>query len=155
MRTKIFLTTALIIAGLYSCTENKIKETERIETPSASEEHHHEDSDSIELNNGAKWKVVPEMMTYIKNMETEIAQFSDDGAGLTGYKDLGIRLQKNIDLLTSKCTMEGKAHDELHKWLLPYIDMVGKLNESKNLDEAKTILNEIKNSFVTFNNFFE
>jgi hypothetical protein len=51
--------------------------------------------------------------------------------------------------------MEGKAHDELHKWLLPYIDLVDKLNKTKNIDEAISIYEEIKISYKTFNIYFE
>jgi hypothetical protein len=51
--------------------------------------------------------------------------------------------------------MEGKAHDELHKWLLPYIDLVDKLNKSKNSDEALRTFEEIKASYKTFNIYFE
>jgi hypothetical protein len=51
--------------------------------------------------------------------------------------------------------MEGKAHDELHKWLLPYIDLVDKLNKSKNNDEALHTFEEIKASYKLFNIYFE
>ena len=74
---------------------------------------------------------------------------------LNDFNKLGASLQKNIDLLTSNCTMEGKAHDELHKWLLPYIDMVDKLNKSKNNDEALHTFQEIGASYKTFNIYFE
>ena len=40
--------------------------------------------------------------------------------------------------------MKGKAHDELHKWLLPYIDLVKELSEAKDETEAE------KNNFKIF-----
>jgi len=96
------------------------------------------------------------MMAHIRNMESDINRFSETKhAGLKDFTQLGASLQKNIDLLTSNCTMEGKAHDELHKWLLPYIDMVDKLNKSKNNDEALNTLEEIKVSYKSFNIYFE
>ena len=51
--------------------------------------------------------------------------------------------------------MDGKAHDELHKWLLPYIEMVDKLNKSKNNDEALHTFEEIKASNKLFNIYFK
>jgi len=89
-------------------------------------------------------------------MESDINRFAEtEHSDLKDYSQLGSSLQKNIDLLTSNCTMEGKAHDELHKWLLPYIDMVDKLNKSKNSDEALHTFEEIKSSYKTFNLYFE
>ena len=141
-------------AFLFSCNQTEEKR-EEIESQ-VIEDHTHTESDSIELNNGAKWKVVPEMMAHIRNMESDINRFSEiKHTGLQDFTQMGAGLQKNIDLLTSNCTMDGKAHDELHKWLLPYIDMVDKLNKSKNNDEALLIFKELKLSYETFNYFFE
>ncbi len=147
----IFLFATALIS--ISCDNKKVK-TENVAV--SNETHYHSESDSIELNNGAKWKVVSEMMVHIRNMESDINSLSETKhTELKDLTQLGTNLQKNIDLLTSNCTMEGKAHDELHKWLLPYIDMVDKLNKSKNNDEALRILEEIKASYKTFNLYFE
>jgi hypothetical protein len=156
---------AILIVGLigitYGCN-NSVKEdnsdiSNTKSLPSSKEsKHQHTESDSIEFNNGSKWKVVSAMMVHIRNMESDINRFSETKhTELKDFTQLGTNLQKNIDLLTSNCTMEGKAHDELHKWLLPYIDMVDKLNKSKNNDEALRIFEEIKASYKTFNLYFE
>jgi len=147
----------LIFSGalfLYSCGQQEEKKKEV--TSQVMEEHHHNETYSIELNNGAKWKVVPEMMKHIRNMESDVYRFNESQhLDLKDFTQLGKSLQKNIDLLTSSCTMEGKAHDELHKWLLPYIDMVEKLNKSKTKDEALLTAEEIVASFKTLNIYFK
>lgn len=151
----------VLISITYGCNDPEKEEKSEISNDkslasSKVNEHQHSESDSIELNNGAKWKVIPEMMAHIRNMESDVNRFSETKH--TEFKDftqLGSSLQKNIDLLTSNCTMEGKAHDELHKWLLPYIDMVEKLNKSKNKDEALHTFEEIKASYKSFNIYFE
>ena len=144
------LATTLI---LISCDNKKIeKETLVV----SNETHQHNEGDPIELNNGSKWKVVPEMMAHIRNMELDINRFVEaKHTELKDFRQLGASLQKNSDLLTSNCTMDGKAHDELHKWLLPYIDMVDKLNKSKNNDEALHTFEEIKASNKLFNIYFK
>ena len=71
------------------------------------------------------------------------------------YKSLSEKLQSNIDLLTSNCTMKGKAHDELHKWLLPYIDLVKELSEAKDETEASKQFQNIQTSFTAFNQYFQ
>jgi hypothetical protein len=147
----------LIFSGalfLYSCGQQEEKKKEV--TSQVMEEHHHNETNSIELNNGAKWKVVPEMMKHIRNMESDVYRFNESQhLELNDFTLLSKNLQKNIDLLTSNCTMEGKAHDELHKWLLPYIDMVDKLNKSKTKEEALLTAEEITSSFKTLNIYFE
>jgi hypothetical protein len=144
------LATTLI---LISCDNKKIeKETLVV----SNETHQHNEGDPIELNNGSKWKVVPEMMAHIRNMELDINRFVEaKHTELKDFRQLGASLQKNSDLLTSNCTMDGKAHDELHKWLLPYIEMVDKLNKSKNNDEALHTFEEIKASNKLFNIYFK
>jgi len=154
--------TLLILVGLVNGCNNSLQEknhespkTQQAETQKETS-HSHSEIDSIELNNGAKWKVVSEMMAHIRNMESDINRFSETKhTELKDFTQLGTNLQKNIDLLTSNCTMEGKAHDELHKWLLPYIDMVDKLNKSRNNDEALHTFEEIKASYKLFNIYFE
>ena len=163
MKKQILITAIACISIAYGCGDSMKKEnneTSNLTQPVLSEpeksEHHATESDSIEFNNGAKWIVVPDMMKHIRNMESDIHQFSKTAhAELIEYSKLGASLQKNIDLLTSNCTMEGKPHDELHKWLLPYIDMVDKLNKSSNTEEAQKMFIEIVSSFKMFNIYFE
>ncbi len=119
------------------------------------EEHEaeHEHSDVIELNQGQPWKVDDNMMTYIKKMNDEVDAFS--GKSYNDYQVLAMDLMENIDGLTSNCTMTGKAHDELHKWLLPYIDTVNDFAKADNDIDAAKQFNEVKAAFKTFNQFFK
>lgn len=163
MKKYIIITVVACISMAYGCSDPITKENNETvkaqqEPISASteSEHHHTEGAGIELNNGHKWKVEVEMMKYIINMQSDVKQFSEaNNKNLNNYITLGAGLQKNIDLLTSNCTMEGKAHDELHKWLLPYIDTVDKFNKSKNESDNQAIFKEIENSFVLFNQYFE
>ncbi len=112
-----------------------------------------EQNEKLQLNNGQKWKVDEKMLVFIRNMESDILDFSN-----TDQKDFNIlteKLQSNIDLLTSNCTMKGDAHDALHKWLLPYIELVNTLSETKNATEASTQFENIQTSFSTFNQYFQ
>lgn len=112
--------------------------------------HQHE---AIELSNGQKWKVDANMMGYIREMEKDHAAFK--GNTLAEYKTLAARLQKNVDKLTANCTMKGKAHDELHKWLLPYIDTVNSLGKAKTEKKAAEVYRELAASFAEFHRYFE
>lgn len=86
-------------------------------------------------------------------MENDVASFK--GSELAEYISLSEKLKNNIDLLTSNCTMKGQAHDELHKWLLPYIDSVKELSEAKDETTASAQLLKVKKSFAQFNEYFQ
>lgn len=142
------------MGGPHSCgnaTDNNSKEqTEEV----SHERHNHDDeSEAIELNNGEKWTVDANMLTHIRTMENDVISFAK--VEQKDYKSLSEKLQSNIDLLTSNCTMKGKAHDELHKWLLPYIDLVKELSEAKDETEASKHFENIQISFTTFNQYFQ
>ncbi|MFT7344275.1 MAG: hypothetical protein ACI9XP_000858 [Lentimonas sp.] len=139
-----FVGMALVLTSCGNSIENEASN-------SIHEEHNHDD-ESIELDNGEKWKVLDEMMGHIRNMESDVIAFENQEE--KDYQSLAIRLIDNIDLLTSNCTMTGQAHDELHKWLLPYIDIVSELTETKNNEAAGEIYQKIQVSFKTFNAYF-
>jgi hypothetical protein len=151
---KIPILISVISLFLFSCgnTSNE-KLKEQTETVTHEEHQHNAEMQTIELNNGEKWKVDANMITHIRNMENDVISFAK--VEQKDYKSLAEKLQSNIDLLTSNCTMKGKAHDELHKWLLPYIDLVKELLEAKDETEASKQFENIQTSFTTFNQYFQ
>ncbi|MBK9928918.1 MAG: hypothetical protein IPP04_03490 [Saprospiraceae bacterium] len=151
---KITILISVISLFLFSCsnTSNE-KSKQQTETVTHEEHQHNDEMQTIELNNGEKWKVDANMITHIRNMENDINSFAN--VEQRDFKSLAEKLQTNIDLLTSNCTMKGKAHDELHKWLLPYIDLVKELSEAKDETEAAKQFENIQTSFTTFNQYFQ
>ena len=139
-----FLATVVLL--IFSCnTKSKEEKTTEIKT----EEHQHSESETIQLNNGEKWKVDDNMMIHIRNMEKDVVHFDQEKS--TNYSLLANKLKTNIDILTSNCTMKGQAHDELHKWLVPYIELVDLFSKEKSANQ----FTEIQNSFKTFNQYFQ
>jgi len=108
---------------------------------------------NIELVNNEKWEVNKEMMVHIKNMASDIEAASNQSS--PNYEELGSKLDENIGLLTSNCTMTGKAHDELHKWLLPFIDLVKELNAADSKENQKQSFEAIQESMNEFNTYFK
>lgn len=152
--SKVVLSLAVFSILLCSCGSSPHEES-NIQTEVAEQnEHHHEgESEGIELNNGKKWIVDANMITHIRNMENDVISF--DKGEQKEYQLLSEKLQSNIDLLASNCTMKGKAHDELHKWLLPYIDTVRELSEAKDETGASEQFEKIQVSFTIFNQYFQ
>lgn len=143
---------------LFACANDAQKGGETASQEVVANEEHSEDHDhanheeAITLDNGKAWKVDGNMMAFIKKMDKEVATFS--GKDYNAYQLLAMNLTENIEGLTSNCTMTGQAHDELHKWLLPYIDLVNDFAKAENMKDAQVALNKIKTSFKTFNQFF-
>lgn len=110
----------------------------------------------LQLDEGKKWKVVPEMLRFIRNMEEGVNDFSTlNNPSFETYQELAILIDKNIIALTENCTMEGQAHDELHKWLVPFIGLSENFDVAENIDEQKKIYTKFKEAFIDFNTFFE
>jgi len=138
MNTKYFFfiiaTTLLII----QCRQKNIETNQSVKT--------------LQLNQGEKWKVNDEMMPYLSAMQEMILNY-DETSG--DYKTLATSLAGHNKKLIKSCTMQGESHDQLHLWLHPYLELVDNLNNAKSSDEASAIINQIKESFITFKNYFQ
>ncbi|MBK8820487.1 MAG: hypothetical protein IPN49_15865 [Saprospiraceae bacterium] len=51
--------------------------------------------------------------------------------------------------------MDGKSHDELHKWLHPHMALIESLQEAENDYAANKIISELKSSFEIYNQHFQ
>lgn len=138
----------------FGCGQSSKEENPVIKKQTYQIDHQHtNENTTIKLDNGKKWKVDENMLIHIRNMETDINSFI--AMKQEDYKSLAKKLETNIDLLISNCSMKGNAHDELHKWLLPYIDMAAALSNATNEEEASKQFENIQSSLKKFNLFFE
>jgi hypothetical protein len=144
MKRNVFIAAMSLIALFSSCKN---------QTESNDSSNSLKNTYNIELVNNEKWEVNKEMMVHIKNMESNIEAVSNQSS--PNYQELGSKLDENIGLLTSNCTMTGKAHDELHKWLLPFIDLVKELNAADSKEEQKQSFEAIQESMNEFNTYFK
>jgi len=154
---KIFLITTIAISFI-ACKnegshENHDDHKHQEEAVVQEENHHHDEIEEIVLDNGNKWKVVETMAVYILNMEKAVNEF--ETLENKDYAVLAKTIDENITELTSKCTMEGQAHDELHKWLVPFIELSEKFDGATELENQENIYQKFKASFETYNTYFE
>lgn len=151
---KVILSLGLVTFLLSSCG-NSTNDTSNNQTEisEVNVHHHNDDREAIELNNIEKWKVDANRLPQIRIMENDVISFAK--VEQNDFKTLSEKLQLNIDLFTANGTMNGKAHDELHKWLLPYIDFVKELSEAKDETEATKQFENIQIAFTTFNQYFQ
>ena len=138
------------IITLKSCNNNY---NESINNEQLEQVEHEESSESIELNNGEKWKVNEEMVPYIIEAEQILKDYIDSQS--TNFLQLAEQLKDKNKGLIQSCSMKGKSHDELHKWLHPHILLINKFGKSENIEEASIVVADLKNSFETYHNFFQ
>ena len=149
MKVKKVLLTLACVVMLMACNSKKNIEAEHSHS---NHEHTHQEA-GIALNNGTKWKVNADMLPHINAMEDAVAEFNSEDA--SAVNELGEALKAHNKELISSCTMKGDAHNELHKWLHPYMDLLEKLSAVDDQDEGKKLLEELKASFSTFHTYFE
>ena len=78
-----------------------------------------------------------------------------DAATELDHAVLADSLFVDIDALVAGCTMEGKAHAELHDWLMPHMQLVQDLEKTTDTVQARKILEELAASSEEFDRYFE
>lgn len=152
MKTKINY--ALLIAGfgvlLSSCGETSegsesvnSEQTETVNNPP-------ENEFGLTLNEGEKWEANAETTDGVRNMKNIVeAYISGEKTPLT---QCGDDLQAELDGIFDNCSMKGEAHDQLHSFLMPLIDMK---NEIKGAEPTQDQLKEINEHLDLYFAFFE
>ncbi len=110
-------------------------------------------SEVIELNNGSKWKADPEMFSHVEAMKKSVSTFS--GQSVEDYHVLAAELGDHTQQFISSCTMKGKGHDELHKWLHPYMQQVQELEKTENPETAEKLVAQLNQSLLRFEEYFK
>jgi hypothetical protein len=144
----------LFTAFFASCgNQNVHSDADHSHSDHQKEHHHDPDEADLRLNNGEKWLVNSEMMVFVKSSENLVNRY--DASGELDHRELAAKLNQNNNDLIENCTMDGEAHDELHKWLVPHLDLVEELMHTESEEEAKDIIHHLNLSFKTFNTYFK
>lgn len=155
----VFLFITAIIFTFVACTSNENKENKDTSQSEAMHHQHEEVDDpddtfeNMELDNGERWVVNEEMKPYLSASETLVTGYL--GQASEDNRQLATDLKTQYKELIKSCTMTGKSHDELHKWLYPYINLVEKLNETTSKAEADELVAHINESFDVYHQFFQ
>ncbi len=154
-----FKTLLFIVAGFFlvSCNNKPAQdvsatEEHLTESEAADEDDHADISGEIELENGQKWVVNEEMKPFIiKGEELVNTYVADKGSD---YAQLAKNLVLENGKLIKSCTMQGKSHEELHKWLNPHMLLVEDLEDAQNPDEANEVVQKLIASFKLYHQYF-
>lgn len=140
MRKNILFGLAILLLFLQSC----------VETPEYSNQA--SNPYGIEMNEGEKWTVDSAMAVYIKRMDAILDTQKTSGEVID--PSLGDQIMSEINQLTSDCTMTGKAHDELHKWLLPFIELTAELQNATSNQQRVQKLKALQEAMDVYHQYF-
>ncbi len=151
---KSILIASTVTLFLASCGDKPKQETHQ-ETDTVTVEHHHNNHDSgaLELDNGERWVVNSEMKPHLFESEELLNHYLDSGS--SDYQTLAAELKEKNTALIKSCTMEGKSHDELHKWLHPHIVLLEELSQANSEEEANRLVSELQESFAIYHEYFQ
>jgi hypothetical protein len=138
-----FLLPMILALLLFSCDNSEIADS------ADSESSTEESSENIRLNNGQKWKVNEEIIEHIALSEDVYESFEGDD-----YKSLSEELMEHTNNLIQSCKMTGLAHEELHKWLHPHLELIKEIKDATS-ENGEDYLVKLEDSFVDFHSFFE
>ena len=107
----------------------------------------------IELDNGAKWPVNEEMKVYVTNGEALVTAYIENGD--SDYEKLADEVAEQNDMLIQSCTMTGKSHEELHKWLEPHLKLTNMLEDLPNAEMAQKVIERLHASYEIYHENFQ
>ncbi|MEI2758417.1 MAG: hypothetical protein V9G42_03160 [Bacteroidia bacterium] len=145
-------------AGMFvlSCCGTKQSNNSSVEKVSKAvndEPVQYDPDETIELDNGQKWKVNEEMKPFVEEGKKILNEYirNED----SDYTGLAAALSEQDNKLIESCTMEGKSHEELHKWLHPHLDIISDLESTKDTTQAKKLVEQLRASYVDFEKYFQ
>ena len=108
--------------------------------------------ENLTLNQGQKWTVNEEMKPHIMEGMNVLNQYVQNNSD--DHRALASQLKQHNQSLIKSCTMKGKSHDELHKWLHPHMALIESLSKAETNEEAQRIVSELRQSFETYKKYF-
>ncbi len=112
-----------------------------------------EGSEALVLNEGERWVVNEEMKPYVQAgsqlVEESLKETESD------YVALADKLTEQNNELIKSCTMTGKSHEELHKWLHPHLGLVAQLREAPDKEAAEKLVLQLQESYQVYHAYFQ
>lgn len=107
----------------------------------------------LNLNNGKLWAMDSHTRSMSKKMSSTF--INADHSNHKSLNALGLKLQTQLNELIAGCTMEGKAHDQLHTFLTEHIPTIKALSEASNYDSARASAIKLKGQFELYQQYFK
>lgn len=107
----------------------------------------------LHLNQGDKWKVSPEMLAHIEQMQREIEEYHEAGGG--DFRALATALDHHLAQVIRASNMDATAREEFNRWLFPVMQRTEALAQTADPEMANVLIDDVQASLKTFGEFFE
>jgi hypothetical protein len=154
---------AICLLAIVSCKDSKNQEKEiNTDAVEATHEDYIEKASNvyanswikeIETNEDGKWEANAETNEGVQKMQNNIKTHITNT--LDAYHKLAEQLNDDKNYVIKNCTMKGAPHDNLHVWLLPLMEKIEALSESKTVEEASKLKQSIVENVNAYSNYFE
>ena len=101
----------------------------------------------------AKWAMPETMMQHMRNLEQDVRTL--ESSAEKDHAALAAKIDEHTTQLISSCTMDGKAHDTLHDWLMPFLQLNKDYTAAPDAATKSAKFKEIQDSLATFHERFE
>lgn len=149
MNLKTVLLISTLALSLTACRQPSAHPDAEAHEPSSSAGQ----AAALQLDQGRKWAVPPPMMAYIRNLEKAVRDL--ESAPTKDHAALAAAIREQLAGLVTHCTLEGKAHDELHKWLMPFLALSEDYFKATDPRAQEKQFREVQRSLVVFDHYFE
>lgn len=106
-----------------------------------------------ESGDPAKWRMPEAMMKHMRNLDLDVRT-----VGSSAEKDhaaLATKIDEHTKQLISSCTMDGQAHQALHDWLMPFLQLNKDYAAAPDVATKSAKFKEIQDSLAAFHERFE
>lgn len=124
---KYLLGVITLLAFLTGCSQSNQNNDQHQNNKKADKDHSKKEakkqegdaaSTSLELNNGQKWETDFSTRSGMQTIDSLITAYDQRQAlNSKDYKKLGKQLKGEMQKIHQECSMEGKGHEELHKFI--------------------------------------
>lgn len=92
-------------------------------------------------------------MKHVRNLEQDVRTL--EVSAEKNHAALAKKIDEHTSQLISSCTMDGKAHDALHDWLMPLLQLNKDYAAAPDGAAKSAKFKEIQDSLATFHEHFE
>lgn len=92
-------------------------------------------------------------MQHIRNLEQDVRTLETSAE--KDHSALALKIGEHTKQLISSCTMDGKAHDALHDWLMPFLQLNKDYAAAPDAATQSAKFKEIQQSLAAFHERFE
>ena len=131
----------LLLVLVVSCKSETNEKNEEVLSVSDSQ---------LQFNDGKKWIANTETHIGMKRIDSLLKNNSSFNGKL-----LGEAISKQTSYIIKSCNMKGKAHDQLHLVLVPILEDVSELKESKDALKSKQIQNKLELRLQDYFKYFD